>query len=261
MTGIPIALMVLIALTSPALQADWILVAEGNIKGGGVVTDAGAPGTTVFVDWTDKDGNVIGHTFPQVIGSNGKVTFPAPRGFERSEFDRRLIFVADFKQYAKVANPGETSVLDVVAFEPLGADFLVTPFADFIGMKLGFGREVRLPDLYGDTNSDGALGPEDILYSAVNLALYMAVPAPDFQLGDSFVITNGTTPLLPGFIFSISPIQRDAISPNGFINSAPYTGLAFALTEHDVSQIPEPSTMWMLAISCVAGRLRRRMAA
>jgi hypothetical protein len=154
----------LVALVSTCdfANAGFVLVSEGKIQGGGVVKDEAPEGSKVYVEWTDKDGKVIWKTATQTVGKQGFVKFRAPTK------DTKGNYVSDFKQWVRYPNAGEVSVLDVVAFEPFGTDFLVTPFPDFIRENLGLYLDLRIPDLYSDTNGDGNLGDGDVLYSATS---------------------------------------------------------------------------------------------
>jgi len=231
--------LVFIGLLSMSHLAYGAFIQGGQIKGGGKVKDAGPKGTQVFVFWTDKDGNAIGLTQTKTIGDSGYVEFTAPKLGENG------LPVADFQQHAILSNPGAESVLDVVAFQPQGTDFLVTTFPDFIRNLLGVGVELAIPDLYADTNHDGVLGAGDVLYSAVNLFEYTKNGIPS-SFPSSFMIgANGTSTDLPGFLFGYDPIVRDSNSATGLTNPNPFSGPASMLSEHFVS-VPEPGTLALL---------------
>ena len=220
----------------------FVLCDANKIQGGGVVKEKGGKGVKVKIKWTDQYGHEILETGVKTIGDDGFVEFKAPlKDFVTGKY------VCDFNQYAILLNAGEVSWLEAVAFEPSGDDFLVTPFPDYIRENLGYYVELRIPDLYADTDGSGELGEGDVLYSAVNLADYLPAGV-DFQIDDIFSISNGTISSLPGFLFGTEPILRDASSPNGFVNPSPFTGTAYALTEHDVYTVPEPATFLLLGL-------------
>lgn len=247
----------------------------------GVVRDKGPKGTEVFIRWSDKDGNISLKTDTKTIGENGVVDFPVPvelgatfcpmgivvlpDGKEACRGNSQNRPVKDFQQYTKKSGAipkqqlnqlqqtsGEVSVLDVSSFKPIGEDFLVIPFTTFVAENFGINRELRIPDLYADTDENGILGEGDILYSAVNLvdSVDRINAGFTFNIGDSFAIINGSSSLLPGFLFGTQPITRDANSLTGYINPEPFTGDGFVLTEHTVEVVvPEPtSTLSLLAL-------------
>ena len=229
-----------------AHSATFVLVDEGKIKGGGLVTELGSPGDQVRIKWTNKNGQEIGKTGIQTIGASGKTVFRAPKVQQGQT-------VADFKQFVKKGNAGEVSELEVFAFEPDGVDFLVTPFNDYVRMQLGWNQDLRIPDLYADTNGDGGLGEGDVLFSAVNLVDYFAGGlASDYSFGDQFSVVNGAVTQLPGFFFGLDPFVRDPNAFNGLINPHPYSGEATVLSEHLVSAVvPVPAAVWLFGTALI----------
>jgi len=109
--------------------------------------------------------------------------------------------------------------------------------------------EVRIPDLYADTNGDGILDQGDLLYSLVDIRQYVP-SSPSFSLGASFAIVNGEVATLPGMLFSATPFVFDPTSPDGE-DFTPFTGTGFAESEHQLALVPEPSTAPLLAAGLV----------
>jgi hypothetical protein len=149
--------------------------------------------------------------------------------------------VVDVRQTLKILkNSGEVSDLSIesLLFDPVSGKFeLVNIFGTLADRQIT--DEVLIPDLFGDTNKDGVLGDSDVLYSLVDLNIYLN-SIPSFSLGDSFAVVDGTTLALPGMSFSTTPFTFDA--GTGF-SGTPYTGTGVAEGEHGVSVIPEPSAI------------------
>jgi hypothetical protein len=223
------------------------------IRGGGVVTEPGKVGTQVAITWTGSNGQPLGTTPIQRIGAAGFVQFTAPN--RSPDVNGRPQLVYDYIQFSK--DPDPVSWLSVEAFVPSGPDFLEYNVFDFIADSLGDGVALRIPDLFGDTDGNGVLDSDDVVYAAVNLADYIPGHV-SFSLGDTFDITDGSTAALPGMIFGTAPITLDPSSPNGFSNPDPWTGTGEALTEHDNVAVPEPGA-WILLICgmLVCGALGR----
>lgn len=132
------------------------------------------------------------------------------------------------------------------------------------------GYNLRIPDLYADTNGDGIIGVGDVLYSWVDLRIYPQVELPTYALGDTFKIVDGRVAQLPGMYFSATEIVLDPVlgpRPSGgswFNPSGPSIATAspfdnsVALTEHELtSTIPESST-WLLMLSGLGLLAQRR---
>jgi hypothetical protein len=88
-------------------------------------------------------------------------------------------------------------------------------------------------------------GTSDI-FSSVDLVTYFNSGGTPPPPGTTVAISNGTSSLLPGMQFGLSPITFDPNS--GYVNSNPFTGditLSGALT---LSAVPEPSSIVMLVI-------------
>ena len=174
------------------------------------VIDKGPVGSLVTIRWTDvngdeimvrdADGNLVPAGGQGTIDASGEIVFRAPQTIGST-------YVYDFIQ---TITPPPTSgsgqsVLRVRAFERSGSDFLVTPFSVF---------NFIVPDMFADTNGDGVINNNDILYSAVNLSEFLLNP-PEFNIGDTFQIINGVSSALPGMMFGTQDIVADASSADG----------------------------------------------
>lgn len=107
----------------------------------------------------------------------------------------------------------------------------------------GPGVRVRIPDLYADTNGDGHIGDDDILYSLVDLAEYL-IDVPTFDFGNTYVITDGKTVGLPGMYFSTTDFVFSPTSDMGF-DYTPYTGTGEVMTDHAL-EAPAPASFALL---------------
>jgi hypothetical protein len=204
----------------------------------------------VTIDVTDSNNKIIeSDRFPRKFGlgtenDNGPtITIPIPD--KVGPLGGESVPVADVRQTLKILkNSGEVSDLSIesVLFDPVSGTFeLVNIFGTLADRQIF--DEVLIPDLFGDTNKDGVLGEGDVLYSLVDLNVYLNL-IPSFSLGDSFVMVNGTTPALPGMSFSTTPFAFD---PETGLSGTPYTGTGVAEGEHGVTVIPEPSAIVLLA--------------
>ena len=90
------------------------------------------------------------------------------------------------------------------------------------------------------------------LFVAVDLTQWLSFPT-SYNIGDQLTITNGTSTLLPGFLFGTAP---PLLGPNGYESSALFTGDAIILAEAD--GIPEPSTIVLFGLSGLVLLRRRR---
>lgn len=203
----------------------------------------------VTIDVTDDKNKVIEtDRFPRKFGlgtenDNGpSITIPIPD--KVGSLGGQSVPVIDVKQTLKILkDSGEVSDLSIesVVFDPVSGTFeLVNIFGTLADRQIT--DEVLIPDLFGDTNKDGVLDDGDVLYSLVDLNIYLN-SIPSFNLGDSFAIANGTTPALPGMSFSTTPFDFD---PGTGFSGTPYSGTGVAEGEHGVTVIPEPRTIVLL---------------
>ncbi|MBL8703134.1 MAG: hypothetical protein JNK67_32415 [Alphaproteobacteria bacterium] len=99
-----------------------------------------------------------------------------------------------------------------------------------------------------------SLGVDD-LYIAVDLVQWLSFPSA-YDLGNMLSIVDGTSDLLPGFLFSTSPIGFDATS--GFTTSDPWTGTGVIFGEVDGHNVPVPAPMLLLLSTLPALLVLRR---
>jgi len=94
------------------------------------------------------------------------------------------------------------------------------------------------------------------LFLAVDLTQWLSFPTA-FSAGDTFLFTDGVSPLLPGIEVSTAPFTLD---PNtGFTSPGLWTGEAIALGTVDGHNVPEPRTAVLLLSAIAAmGMIRRR---
>ena len=118
---------------------------------------------------------------------------------------------------------------------------VLTALADLLGINTPIG----LAQFYADTNGDGMIGQADQLFSLVDLAMFLDAPTP-FTVGDAFVISNGTSPGIPGWLFSTNEITFDPA--HGFVVSAAFSGTAVVgAVSTAAAVLPEPDMMPLLA--------------
>ena len=146
---------------------------------------------------------------------------------------------------ASTRGAGSDLSIEAVAFDPAGNVF----FLQNIFGRLGNGVTVMVPTFFADTNGDGIVGGEDLLYSLLDLNLYLNSVL-NFALGDTFDIINGTAVGLQGVMFSTTPFSFDPNS--GFNIGTPFNGLGVANSFNEISAIPEPSSLALLGASLIA---------
>lgn len=232
---------------------------------GGKVRDCAPDGSIVEITWTtgregqpllDADNNVMKETktVPKAGGPRGCVEFTPPRGAE------------DFEQRVTVLVGSEsTSMLRVEAFELVPSyeelredgevvipeSLEVGSIWDSIDRWVSPDDEVKVPDLFVDSDDDGIPDAGAVLYSAVDLNVYLESLATGSRfyldaefVGERFYAEEGLVyrasdrAVLPGFVVGLKPIEIDFLAApeeSGFINPMPYSGPAIAFAEHGLS--------------------------
>jgi hypothetical protein len=135
--------------------------------------------------------------------------------------------------------------IESVYFDPETGEYVLQNIFGTIADILGLGVKVSVPDLYADL---------PVLYSLVDLNVYLD-SIPTFQLGQTFMVNDGTVAGLSGMQFSTTPFTFDEFT--GF-SGTPYTGPATADTDHDLVATPEPSTGFLLLMSSTLVYTARR---
>lgn len=164
--------------------------------------------------------------------------------------------VADFRQTTTaIQHSGEIADLSVEAvyFDQTTGKFVIGSVFGTLANAVGEAA-IPIPDLFADTNSDGSLDTGDILYSVVDLNLYLT-SVPVFNLGDTFQIVNGKVTGLPGMTFSTTPLVFNA--DTGQFGGTLYTGTGFADARHNPSAVPEPASGSLAALVLLAGGVNR----
>jgi hypothetical protein len=208
----------------------------------------------VTIDVTDDKGKVIPNDrFPRKFGlgteTEGGASIIIIIPDKVGSLGGESVPVIDVRQVLKILkNSGEVSDLSIesMVFDPVRGTYeLVNVFGTLADRQITY--EVRIPDLFGDTDNNGILGEGDVLYSLVDLNIYLN-SIPNFSLGDSFAVINGTTSALPGMSFSTTPFDFD---PGTGFSGTPYSGTAVAEGEHGVTVIPEPSAIVLIGIGLI----------
>lgn len=144
-----------------------------------------------------------------------------------------------------------TNTFENVEPDPLNPGLFWTPLLnDYLFLMLADnGGTLLLPDL-GSESGD--------IYVYTDIGDYLTAGNTALVLGSNISFVNGISPELPGVYAGNSPLTFD--STLGIVNSAPFTGTAFALGNITLSAVPEPSTFVMLglgAVSLFGSRIRK----
>jgi len=232
-------------------------------KNGKVVERTNMKEATLNVWVTDKDGNDIQ---PQLVTDwqinssyNWFRVFTVPKKWALN------IAVKDFRQELELTgNTGEVSDLkfESINLDPDTNEFVLFNVFGVMAQKVGLFQDVIVPDLFADTDDSGDLGAGDVLYSLVDVNVYLDnIPSiTEGGGGASFNIVGGVTSALPGMLFSTTPFS---FNPTTGFSGTDFTGIAFAEATHTITATPEPSTGILLGVSFVglAGASRRLCAA
>ncbi len=162
--------------------------------------------------------------------------------------------------------------IEAVKFDPSSQQYRLVDSFGAIRDNVGLYNTVYVPDLFADTNHDGLMDDRDVLYSLVDLTIYLK-SVPTFTLGQSFTIVDGLVAELPGMQFSTSPFVFDPIhgftttglfsSGDAVVGQPGRSALAGSSdgesdSEHGLTAIPEPAT-WLsmlLGFGLLGWRLR-----
>jgi hypothetical protein len=131
----------------------------------------------------------------------------------------------------------QTLAMESLQFDPMSGQFALVDIFTTLSNRLGPTGSVFVPNVLDDS------GTAD-LFSVVDLSVYLNAP-PSFASGDTYTITNGTTPSLPGMMFSTTPFTFDPSV--GFVGT-PFSGSGIADGRSGLFVAPEPSTLPLLAV-------------
>jgi hypothetical protein len=123
-------------------------------------------------------------------------------------------------------------------------------FEGFLGRLTalsGPGVQVAFPDVYADTNADGALDPDDILYSLVDFNQYLRAMTP-FAFGDAVDIIDSQADGFAGMLFSTTPFVSNPLAPTGF-DFTPFTGDGVVLSLHAFTAAAEPPSAALVLLA------------
>ncbi|SCZ86766.1 PEP-CTERM sorting domain-containing protein [Nitrosomonas mobilis] len=166
-------------------------------------------------------------------------------------------FRLDSNQIKEVSN--EVTSSTELAFGGTSPPFGFSALTASLASQIGLGKAFTFPSFLSDIDNDGFIEDGiDTLFVAINASLFLST-ASEFTIGETFLIENGISDLLPGFYFSTTTIDLD--------DNLGYTGtpipdgsIVFVSEFISVSTIPEPNTLLLLFISMIAyfGCRRRR---
>jgi len=195
-------------------------------------------------------------TVKDVIYKNPNGTVPTFSGTSKLDNGALSFFVPGI-----IREPGGTKVFPTDIFQShtdpsLGSGIIqlaayqhdpgMLPLGSFLQANVG-DRELNVPDFITATASN--------LYFGVDLTTWASEAPGSFTLGDTFTIVDGTSSLLPGYLFSTTPLTA---TDSGWTTSTPYDGTATLDSFHGLSVVPEPTslTLAVIAISVLVGALR-----
>ena len=281
MKGVETAIFLLSFCT--ALSAAPVVHMHGT--GGGLIKQtcsiaAGVTGCIFGVRVSDAKGNQLEVTdragksfrdgvippfpkFSNMLAPGESVTFDIPssvdvkdpRGGSMKEFVEDILNITDiFRSPSSRADV----MIEAVAFDPDTGSLFINNIFSVIAEHVGFGASIFVPDMFADTNGNGTIGEDDVLYSVVDLYEYLDSASP-FSVGQTFDIVDGVASGLPGMMFSTTPFTFDPSI--GFVGGTQFNGVGQADTLHDMQALPAPSTLALLGASVLAligGGLARR---
>jgi len=212
--------------------------------GGDIVETTRSKQVDVTLYATGRDGEDLSVPgFPKHILFGSKDGKPVTSGVQHIPVESGGKVIYDVHQVTKVLkDSGEINDLKIEAVykDPSTGRFELGNIFGAIADQKGIGQTVWIPDLFADTNTDGILGEGDLLYSVVDLNVFL-VNAPSFNLGDTFNFANGPAAELPGMIFSTKPFTF-AADTGWTSDGGDFTGAGSAESIHgDTPTVPDPS--------------------
>jgi hypothetical protein len=210
---------------------------------GGAIMNPQPPGFPVTVAGVPINGGLNGYGATVNIPQFGfacdvkNTTQPLPK--------KKKASLAQAAAPALSSDGGEISDLMLEALSLHAGQYQSQDLFGTITSFLGSDVEVEIPDLYADTNGDGTLDTGDILYSLVDMSIYLQ-SVPSFSIGDTYSVVNGRVAGLPGMQFSTTEFTFD---PSTGFTGTDYTGTAEAETLHALQSTPEPGTIVLTLVA------------
>jgi hypothetical protein len=155
--------------------------------------------------------------------------------------------------------PGTSQLyIESVFFDSSSGTYILDGVADLIFQMYGDDVSIFVPDLYGDTNGNGQMDSDDLLYSLVDLRQFLLNP-PSFDPLQTYSVVNGRVAGLPGMKFSTTPFSFS--SGSGWDDGTPFTGGGTELSLHEAVVPAAPSACVLCVALWSSGLLRRRRGA
>jgi len=172
----------------------------------------------VLVQWTKNNATFATEPLTDIDPGKSK-EFKPPK--EATDWDQTSFFPFS-------TNPRVTRLKGLVLKET--NSFEVGDIADILN-PFPIGTEFLIPDPF-------VFGSE--LFGGVDLAKY--IPAALSTIPASLQITNGTSPLLPGYLIGTTEVNFD--HDLGLTTKNPFTGIVVFDATHSLVVVPEPSALF-----------------